>query len=292
MDMRRWACEQDRAGSVTFRSPGRKQTRSSHTTATHRRDEEPPEPHLQPDRLSDPAPARCGIAVMAKASKAGRTKTRLSPPLTPQEAAAFNTAFLADIADNLLAAASTAGCSIAGYMAYGPPGEGSFFDMLPSGIGRFEAWRPHFGATLAGTIDSLFARGHASACVLNADSPTLPPAILTEAARILDQPGERAVLGPSTDGGYYLLGLKRQHMRLFEDITWSTEHVARQTLDRAAEIGLPVHLLPEWYDVDDAASMAILRGELVEHRPFGTLPSARARHTSALLARLEAEAPL
>ncbi len=219
---------------------------------------------------------------MAKASKAGRTKTRLSPPLSPDEAAAFNTAFLRDIADNLLAVGATA--SIAGYMAYGPPGEGAFFDMLPAGIGRFEAWCSTFGETLAGAIDSLFSRGHASACVLNADSPTLAPALLEETARMLDEPGERAVLGPSTDGGYYLLGLKRRHARLFEDITWSTEHVARQTLERAAEIGLPVHVLPPWYDVDDAASLAVLRGELLEDRPFGTLRSAPARHTRALLA--------
>ena len=221
---------------------------------------------------------------MAKASKAGRTKTRLSPPLSPDEAAAFNTAFLRDIAENLLTAGAQA--SITGYMAYGPPGEGAFFDMLPPGLGRFEAWLPRFGDTLASTIESLFERGHASACLLNADSPTLPPAILLEAARVLGEPGERAVLGPSTDGGYYLLGLKGTHARLFEDITWSTEHVARETLDRANEIGLPVHMLPQWYDVDDAASLATLRGELLEGRPFGALRSAEARHTRDLLAAL------
>ena len=218
---------------------------------------------------------------MAKASKAGRTKTRLSPPLSLDEAAAFNTAFLRDIADNLLAVGAEA--SIAGYMAYGPPGEGAFFDMLPPGIGRFEAWHPHFGDTLASAMGSLFSLGHASACVLNADSPTLAPAILKEAARVLGEAGERAVLGPSTDGGYYLLGLKRMHARLFEDIAWSTEHVSRQTLERAAEIGLPVHVLPEWYDIDDAAALATLRGELLEGRPFGLMRSAEARHTRALL---------
>ena len=230
-------------------------------------------------------PARCGIAVMAKASKAGRTKTRLSPPLTADEAALFNTAFLGDIAANLTAAAAQA--SIAGYMAYGPPGEKAFFDFLPCEIGLFEAWRPTFGATLAGTIASLFTLGHEAACVLNADSPTLPTAFLVEAARVLAEPGDRAVLGPSTDGGYYLLGLKHQHARLFEDITWSTEHVARQTMERAAEIGLPMHLLPEWYDVDDAASLATLRGELVDGVLFADGPVPLACHTRALLAELE-----
>ena len=226
---------------------------------------------------------------MAKASKAGLTKTRLSPPLSAEEAALFNTAFLLDIADNLTDAAALA--SIAGYMAYGPPGESAFFDFLPPGIGLFEAWRATFGETLAGSIDSLFSLGHKAACVLNADSPTLPTAFLAEAARALAEPGDRAVLGPSTDGGYYLLGLKCRHARLFEDIAWSTEHVARQTLERAAEIGLRVHLLPEWYDVDDAASLARLRAELVDEIPFGDIATPAARHTRALLATLDARAP-
>ena len=64
------------------------------------------------------------------------------------------------------------------------------------------------------------------------------------------------MLGPSTDGGYYLLGLKARHRRMFEEITWSTDRVAEQTLARAAEIGLDVHLLPAWYDVDDVESLS------------------------------------
>ena len=69
--------------------------------------------------------------------------------------------------------------------------------------------------------------------MLNSDSPTLPTALLVETAEVLARPGDRAVLGPSTDGGYYLLGIKQAHRRLFDDIDWSTERVARQTLERA-----------------------------------------------------------
>ena len=223
---------------------------------------------------------------MAKASKAGRTKTRLSPPLDAELAARFNTAFLHDIAENLVAVAAQA--SVAGYMAYGPPGESEFFAFLPPGIGLFEAWCPSFGETLAFSLRTMLERGHESACVLNADSPTLPLAILAEVAATLAVPGDRAVLGPSSDGGYYLLGLKRVHGRLFEDITWSTEHVARQTLERAAEIGLEVHMLPEWYDVDDGASLALLRAELLDGQPFGAsnLQPPQARHTRALLEQM------
>src|SRR5262245_65498911 len=84
----------------------------------------------------------CGIAVMAKASVPGRTKTRLVPPLTFEEAAACNTAFLRDIADNILAAADRA--SIAGYMAFGPPQSRPFFhEHLPPAIGLIDAWYPN-----------------------------------------------------------------------------------------------------------------------------------------------------
>lgn len=226
---------------------------------------------------------------MAKASSPGRTKTRLAPPLTLEEAAAFNTAFLRDVADNLVGQRAA---GVAGYMAYGPPGpeaEAFFAGIMPPGIGLIECWHGAFGTCLLAAIRDLLARGHDAACVLNADSPTLPGALLAETARVLAEPGDRAVLGPSSDGGYYLLGLKAAHARLFEDVAWSTEAVARQTLERAAEIGLPVHVLPMWYDVDDAASLGFLRAELFEGRSFDpALRPGPAAHTRALLAELRA----
>jgi hypothetical protein len=209
--------------------------------------------------------ASCGIAFMAKASAPGRAKTRLVPPLSFDEAAALNTAFLQDVADNVLLAArySAPRGGIAGYAAYGPPGSEAFFrDTLPAAIGLIEAWRPNFGDCLFHTVEALFTRGHAGAVVLNSDSPTLPTALLVEAAEALALPGDRAVLGPSSDGGYYLLGLKAAHRRMFEDVAWSTERVAEQTLQRAREIGLTVHRLPVWYDVDDVGGLRRLHAEL------------------------------
>ena len=72
------------------------------------------------------------------------------------------------------------------------------------------------------------------------------------------------MFGPSEDGGYYLLGLKQAHRRLFEDIEWSTERTGPQTLARAAELGLEVVRLPTWYDVDDRATLRHLCDELFE----------------------------
>jgi uncharacterized protein len=239
--------------------------------------------------------ATCGIAVMAKASAPGRAKTRLVPPLSYEQAAALNTAFLQDVTDNMLLAARHAvpDASIAAYAAYGPPGSEDFFRRnFAESLGLIPAWLPNFGDCLYHTINEIFARGHAAAVVLNADSPSLPTALLNETAAMLAQPGDRAVLGPSSDGGYYLLGLKNPHRRMFDDITWSTERVAEQTLERALEIKLDVHLLPEWYDVDDIDCLRRLHGEICRSRPMNNQPVARrqkphhAHHTAALFDRL------
>ena len=242
----------------------------------------------------------CGIAFMAKASAPGRAKTRLVPPLTFDQAANLNTAFLQDVAENLVLAdeqARPAGGhnpTIVGYAAYGPPGSTDFFRrILPGSIGLIEAWLPNFGDCLFHTIGEILRRGHESAVVLNSDSPTLPTAFLVETADVLARPGDRAVLGPSTDGGYYLLGLKHAHARMFEDITWSTERVAQQTLARAREIGLDVHVLPTWYDVDDVAALKRLEAELrdADLRPRRE-PAQRPRfaaHTAKLMRQLARE---
>jgi rSAM/selenodomain-associated transferase 1 len=230
--------------------------------------------------------ANCGIAVMAKASAPGRAKTRLVPPLDYDQAAALNTAFLHDVTDNILLAASRAapGATIAGYAAYGPPGSEEFFRSRFPAIDLIPAWFSDFGFCLLHAVEQMFDRGHKAAVVLNADSPTLPTALLNETAAVLAQPGDRAVLGPSSDGGYYLLGLKAAHRRLFEDIAWSTERVAEQTRERARDIGLELHALPEWYDVDDVASLRRLHAEIFDGDPTiardGAVP---ARHTAILL---------
>ncbi len=223
---------------------------------------------------------------MAKASQAGRTKTRLSPPLTFDEAAAFNTAFLKDIAQNLLDCSEKA--SVSGYMAYGPAGSSPFFEhSLPAGIGLIQACYPNFGDCLVRALTEQLAAGHRAACVLNSDSPTLPVSLLVQTAELLRTGGDCIVLGPAIDGGYYLLGCKRVHPPLFEGITWSTETVTEQTLARAAEIGLKVHLLPEWYDVDDGSALRLLAGELLNGRSFDPhLASSLAPHTAALLKQL------
>ena len=115
-----------------------------------------------------------------------------------------------------------------------------------------------FGRCLLQAARSLFDRGHDAVCLLNSDSPTLPTSLLSRAARALAEAGDRVVLGPADDGGYYLIGMKAPHVHLFEDIDWSTSRVAEQTRQRARALGLSVVELDTWYDVDDAAALTRL----------------------------------
>jgi uncharacterized protein len=236
--------------------------------------------------------AACAMVVMAKASIPGAVKTRLVPPLTPEQAASLNTAFLRDAADALLAAQSLA--DITGCMAYAPKGSEEFFrDTVPSCV-LVEAAASDLGACLLHAATTMLDAGYGSVCLLNSDSPTLPVGHLVAAATILAAGGERCVLGPSTDGGYYLLGMKQAHRRLFQDVAWSSERVLLQTLARAAELELPVVTLPSWYDVDDPDGLRVLVGELLHDRPFRAVgrDAPRAHFTRRCLKTLNESADL
>jgi len=212
-------------------------------------------------------PSTCAIAVMAKASIPGKTKTRLVPPLSEHEAATLNTVFLRDAADNILSAEALA--NISGWMAYAPAGSAAFFrSHLPQSIGLLETAAATLGECLQYASTSLLGSGHGAVCLINSDSPTLPVGYLVAAATALAADGDRIVLGPCTDGGYYLIGMKRPHVGLFEDIAWSTDRVYAQTLARAGALGLAVFELPIWYDVDSAATLQTLIGEVLDGTPF------------------------
>jgi uncharacterized protein len=234
-----------------------------------------------------PQTGSCAIAVMAKASVPGRVKTRLIPLLGAEHAAGLNTAFLRDMSGNLLQASTAA--RIAPYIAYAPAGTEKFFrDHVSRCVGLMECSFPDFGECLFRAITMMFDLGHFAACVLNADSPTLPTRYLIEAAHALARPGDRAVLGPSTDGGYYFLGLKKPHRQLFENIDWSTPSVGEQTRHRAALLGLEVLSLDPWYDVDDAAGLRQLIPQLrsAAHPSAAKSSIYAAPHTRVALRRL------
>jgi rSAM/selenodomain-associated transferase 1 len=215
------------------------------------------------------ANGKCAIAVMAKAPRPGKVKTRLQPALTPEAAMALSAAFLRDITENIRAAGREA--PIDGWIAYAPAGlEMLFNGMLAQGTrlvladGAIAApdGVQGFGRCLLHGARALFERHYDAVCLLNADSPTLPTELLVRAARALAEPGDRVVLGPAEDGGYYIIGMKTEHAGLFADIAWSTETVAAQTRERAAALGLELVELETWYDVDDNAALQRLMSDV------------------------------
>ncbi len=205
---------------------------------------------------------------MTKAPRAGAVKTRLIPPLTAEEAAALNICFLRDITAAIQKSADITGLS-AGVAVYTPVGaEESYRGILPTKFFLIAQRGNGFGERLQFAVQDLLNIGFVSVCLINSDSPTVPASVFTEATQVLAQPGDRVVLGPSDDGGYYLIGLKKSHARLFEEIDWSTEKVLQQTIDRAHEIDLDVHLLPSWFDVDDHATLQRLSRDLLDSRTW------------------------
>ncbi len=234
---------------------------------------------LDPFAPADPAMTpTCALGVMIKAPRAGAVKTRLVPPLTHAEAAALNVCFLRDTTANIRDAADELACTVggearaAGVAVYTPIGAESAFDgLLPHGFTLLAQRGEAFGERLFHAVEDFLQIGFAACCLIDSDSPTLPRACLTRAAQELAKPGDhRVVLGAADDGGYYLIGLKGAHRRLFEDIEWSTARVLAQTIERAAEINLDVALLPAWYDVDDAPTLARLCDELLAPAPNAT----------------------
>ena len=214
---------------------------------------------LDPNAGPQVQPGLCALGVMTKVPRAGRVKTRLTPPLAPEEAAALNTCFLRDTTTAIATAAGAQGVGV-----YTPVGEEeAYAEILPPEFVLIPQHGGAFGERLTLAGEDLLRAGFDSFCLIDSDSPTVPQHAYAEAARLLAQPGDRMVFGPSDDGGYYLIGLKQMHRRVFEDIDWSTERVAQQTLERASEIGLEVELLPTWYDVDDRVTLRRLCDELL-----------------------------
>lgn len=244
------------------------------------RDSKPASPSVRP---------RCALALMAKVPFVAAVKTRLTPPLTAEEAARLSICFLRDMTTNI---AGLNGDSSEGVVLYTPTGAEEWLrDLIDHRFRLFAQRGETLGERLTNAAADMLSKGFEAVCLVNSDSPTLPAEVLTTAATLLAREGDRVVLGPSQDGGYYLIGLKHPHRDLFERIAWSTRDVLAHTIERATKIGLPVDLLPTWYDVDDAATLRLLCDELSllseqRHRPDQFQGGFDAPQTRAYLASL------
>ncbi len=243
---------------------------------------------LHPESAAGVGAGRCALAVMAKAPRAGKVKTRLSPPLTLAQTAALNVCFLMDTTENLEAVAREHGG--AGLVSYTPAGEEALFEgILPGTFALIAQRGDGFGERLLAAAEDILACGYGAVCLIDSDSPTVPAAAFERAVAELARPGDRVVLGPSQDGGYYLIGMKQAHREPFERISWSTGTVCAETVERVRAAGLELVMLPTWYDVDDGATLEILRGELLGGiaPAFAEMAGYRAPHTREFLSELD-----
>lgn len=226
--------------------------------------------------------ASAAIGIMCKAPQPGRAKTRLAAVVGAEAAAALSACFLRDVAAAI--AAMPVQLGYVGYGVYAPEGAESVLrQVLPPSFRLLLQVDADFANVLHGATRDLISAGHDCALLVNGDSPTLPTRLMVDAIAALRRDGDRMVLGPASDGGYYLIGLKHAHRHVFTDIPWGTSTVARLTLERAAQIGLETVLLPEWYDIDDAETLDWLRAELAGRstRFQGGSPAAATRECLA-----------
>ena len=215
-----------------------------------------------------------GLAVMAKAPRAGAVKTRLCPPLRPPEAAELARCFLLDTVDRVGAVAGARPV-----IAYAPLEARIEFEGLAPGFALLAQQGNDLGARQSRLLGEVLALGHEAALVMGTDVPTLPRECLDEAVSLVMAPDVDLVLGPTDDGGYYLVGLRVPCPALFDDMPWSTSAVLSRTLDRAQRLGLRVACLPAWFDVDTKADLERLAAELA------VTPGREPRHTRDFVAR-------
>lgn len=225
------------------------------------------------------------VAIVCKTPGAGGGKSRLRPLLGAEAAQRLSACFIRDVAAALEAVPEALGRRL--YALFSPAGSEAVLRLLlPPPWTLMPYQGASVGTVLQASMAALLAAGHDGAILVNGDSPTLPTAFVEQAIAALREPGDRVVLGPACDGGYYLVGLKRPHPRLFEDIAWSTPEVLAGTLRRAEDIGLPAVLLPAWYDVDEPQDVLRLQADLARRAPGAgdAVTGGPALHTRAFLA--------
>ena len=198
------------------------------------------------------------LIIFAKAPIPGLVKTRLCPPLTPDEAATLHGSFVLDTLERTKAAVTKLKLPIVRHLACAPSATHVFFKIMEErqGVKLIDQVGSDLGARMNQAFQTLFSQGYRQVLLVGTDVPTLPLDHFKQALTALET--HDLVLGPALDGGYYLIGLKRPAPELFADIPWSTDQVLRRTQEKAATIGFKASLIEPWRDVDILADLEAL----------------------------------
>lgn len=215
------------------------------------------------------------LIIFAKEPRPGQVKTRLCPPLSPEAAAQLYHHFILDILEEM---AQVPEIRLA--VAFSPPAARGFFRRLaPPGTNLFPQEGVDLGERMARAFARNFAVGFGPILLRGSDVPDLPAAVVSEAKAVLTAGQAQVVLGPATDGGYHLVGLTEPQPALFRGPAWSSSTVLTDTLNLARQLGLKVHLLPPWPDIDTGDD---LRTFLNRPRP-APQPGWRSREQARIL---------
>jgi uncharacterized protein len=220
-----------------------------------------PSPSPHPSTLT-PHPA--ALVIFAKAPIPGEVKTRLCPPLTPEEAATLHGSFVLDMLERTKLAVARFQLPFQRYLACAPFSDHVFFRIMEErhGVRLLDQIGKDLGQRMHRTFTDLFAKGYKQVVIVGTDVPTLPLTVYQEAFAILSR--SDLVLGPALDGGYYLIGLTAPSEKLLAGIPWSTDQVLAVTQQQAKTLGLSVGLTATWRDVDRITDLQTLIAECRE----------------------------
>ena len=222
---------------------------------------QPSSPSSHPSPLT---PHQAALVIFAKAPIPGEVKTRLCPPLTPDEAATLHGSFVLDMLERTTLAVAKLQLPFHRYLACAPSSALVFFKIMEErqSVRLLDQIGEDLGQRMHHASVDLFAKGYKQVIIVGTDVPTLPLSVYQDAIAILDR--SDLALGPALDGGYYLIGLKRPAEQLFTGVPWSTDQVLAVTQQKAKTLGLTVELTTAWRDVDTIADLQSLIAECQE----------------------------
>ncbi len=197
------------------------------------------------------------IIIMAKAPVAGAVKTRLEPFLSPHECAELAAAFLRDAFQKAKTVCENT------ILAYSPRAQMVVLaSILQSETVYVEQTGADLGERMSNAFEFAFASGSDAVVMIGTDSPTISADFIRRAFEFLENESD-VVLGETTDGGFYLIGLRKSYPELFENVRWSSAEVFKQTMENAERLKLRAAQIPAWYDVDVPPDLARLRKEML-----------------------------
>ena len=199
------------------------------------------------------------LGIFIKVPEEGTVKTRLIPPLSGSEACNLYRAFMVDLFQRIHKLKKLA---VTAFYSGADPTQ--LEEMIPKGWALAAQQGETLGERLQNAFTNLLKEEGSYAVIIGSDSPDIPLLAIKRAYTKLKH--KDVVLGPSADGGYYLVGLKKQIPELFENIPWSEDAVLRRTLEIVASQNMSLSLLPLWYDVDTPNSLELLKTMMLAKR--------------------------